>query len=463
MHNDLQKRFNPFPEKGYVFGKVIEVKPCSEEFIDYYEITIDIVNDEMRKYDKTFYNSDNYRNQRFDERPALYFYYVTIRTTDLRVVDFFERRQSKRYFKYYISRADLKNDDYLYDFFGSPFTSNDNLLNLVGDITFIASPAISNPYVITLTNEEADVYEPEIPGVCIIKDADLLNMKLSEIFGASNIIDKVNIYHVGSGYYSYFEYNDGSRFFYDIGLTKFSDREMIECPDHGYDNFKFGILSHWDQDHFMGITLHDKKNQDTILSMPWICPSIIDGMNAQRLAFQIRYRSNDNLIMIDQNIRGLLYSNPNLSLMKGYCYRGKPSEMKNANGIALFIKNEKKFVVLGDVGYIYLDKDKYPFDSTDYLVVPHHGSEKVGQVNIKPTIGSTSMAIVPVGKNPTTWGHPKESTLNSLIGIGYDIYQTNIKGSLIVKLGTDSKGKQKLSYLQIFILKIKSLLRKIIG
>lgn len=458
MYNDLSKELDPFPECGYVFGAVTDVKSCPDEFIDYYEIIIDIVNDKMMEFDKVNYN-DNLKNKNSNERPALYFYYLTIRTLSNRMASFFDNRQGMGYFKYIIKQSKYSSN-YFWD---NDFYFFDNY-HIIGDITFIASPPITNPYDIQLTDEKKNVFEPEIPKECIIKDRSLLDIRLSELFtSSSGTVDEVNIYHVGSGYYSYFQYNDGSRFFFDIGLTKFKDRNCIKCPDHGYDNFKFGILSHWDQDHYMGITLHDRDKQDIILSMPWICPSIICNANAKRLAFLIRYHSTNNLIMIDQSISGSLYRNSNMALIKGYCYKGEQSIMKNANGLGLFIKNKKKFVVLGDVGYKYLNEDDYLFNSTDYLVVPHHGADpnKVGQVNIKPAIKNSSMAIIPVGENPVRWGHPKKSTLDSLELIGYNIYQTNIKGDLKVKLNNDKIKiiKRIVKYLRNLIIKLKKYLK----
>ncbi len=461
MYTNLKERLDPFPENGHVYGKVIDIKPRTEGVINYYEITIDIVNDNMIEFDKNNYNIIKLHNKDNYEDPSLYFYYLIIRTLDIKTIYYFQNRYGQGYFKYKISEEDPGEISSQFGNFRIPSLLTNSIHSISGEILFYSSPAISKQYRIFLTDEEADVFEAEIPEECIIKDKVLIQIKLSELFDVSNgRVDEANIYHVGSGYYSYFQYSNGNRFFYDIGLTKFKDRETIRCPGHGYDKFKFVILSHWDADHFMGITLHEKGKQNIILSKPWICSSLINGTNATRLAFLIRYYSGNNLIMIDQNISGILYNNSHLSLIKGYCNAGTFNEMKNGNGISLFIKNFKRFVVLGDVGYKYLDSNTFPFNSTDYLVVPHHGSDKVGNINIKPR-GRYSLAIIPVGKNTVKWTHPRKCVIDTLVDSGYTIHQTNIKGSLKVNLNRNSIIKRCFAYLKTVKSKFRLLLNKI--
>lgn len=73
-----------------------------------------------------------------------------------------------------------------------------------------------------------------------------------------------------------------------------------------------------------------------------------------------------------------------------------------------------------------------PLRDLELLIVGHHGSRYASSGELLGTIGADT-AVISVGSN--SFGHPTYETLERLAAYGYDIYRTDLNGTVEIRLG----------------------------
>jgi beta-lactamase superfamily II metal-dependent hydrolase len=402
----LINTLQPFPKKEkVVYGKVIDIEKFSDLEVEEYSVTIDLINDEMIEYDKNLDLDDS--NQIEEFKP--YFYYLNLHIKKQGLIDILNERKDKTYFEYKLMRAVDSGE----------FRLEDD--EIKGMVYFSASPTSVKEYIIKITNNIVSTYSDRtLPSSCFYSDKNVLEAELNTIFPTNINVKEIKIFHVGQGHNSTIALENGDKGFFDIGYTRFHNIDRSHKRNKlNFKEINWTIISHWDLDHYLGITL--LKNIGGIINKPWIGPARISGCNLTRLLNIIYCKSGKKLILIDESLQGVIYTNGELVLYKGHGIE------KNDSGIVLMVNGaNKKFVSLGDLDYKYLDVTQLPFTDLNYLVVPHHGAQMEGSNPFSPI--NDGIAVIPVGYNPHTWGHPRRETIMNLISRGFKLHRTDWQG-----------------------------------
>lgn len=111
---------------------------------------------------------------------------------------------------------------------------------------------------------------------------------------------------------------------------------------------------------------------------------------------------------------------------------------KNSNSIVGKLKvKEKIFLLMGDAEseteerLVWRGVIGKELGVVDYLKVSHHGSKK-GTINTLLETVKLKVAIISVGKN--WFGHPSEEVLERLNEFGVEIWRTDVKGDIKIKV-----------------------------
>jgi ComEC/Rec2-related protein len=75
--------------------------------------------------------------------------------------------------------------------------------------------------------------------------------------------------------------------------------------------------------------------------------------------------------------------------------------------------------------------DKHPVHDAELLIAGHHGSKYSSDEEFLSSIGCDT-AVISTGYN--TYGHPTFETLNILHSLGYDLYRTDMNGTVQIKV-----------------------------
>lgn len=408
---------NPFPSKGKIYGKVTEFHKIDEE--QSCHIRMSLVNDKMLEYDKEYLNEEAYKSFH------MYFYFLEATIKSIQLVSLMEKRNYDGYFVYEIQRLDETNVLQ----FELKYENEDNWF--IGNIQFSSSPTTVEKYLIKVTNSTYPFEKKSIPlpTDCVIYDMNDLKKKLDYIFPSNILSIDYKIFHVGQGHNSYINFNKNCGGFFDLGYTTSYQKDR----SHKSSRFikkdpMWVILSHWDLDHFLGVTLFDDT---TPLQIPWIAPALIDkDSNAERLAKAIYYYSGRQLYLIDDSLNNqIVYTVTNKkSHVEVFSIAKGNGIDKNNSGLVIFINNKKKMISMGDLSYKDLITP-LPFSEIDFIVIPHHGGNVEGQFPFHPK--DKSLAIIPVGHN--SYYHPREKNVKMLKKI-IDVHRTDWNGEITITL-----------------------------
>lgn len=160
--------------------------------------------------------------------------------------------------------------------------------------------------------------------------------------------------HAGTGNKRYSHYNVAT---YTVGLSK---TDMV-------------VLSHWDDDHIMGVV----GAKDALFSVPWVAPDVEGGsVNALRLACFLEKKGSMNLVKKSDSPRPIYTSSaiPNAKILVTMGANKSKGGITPENCSGLVIANYrdgKNSIFCGDVPYKALDKKIWDEEYKN-LVVPHH-------------------------------------------------------------------------------------------
>ena len=74
----------------------------------------------------------------------------------------------------------------------------------------------------------------------------------------------------------------------------------------------------------------------------------------------------------------------------------------------------------------------HPLHDAELFIAGHHGSKYSNSVELIESIGAHT-AVISVGYN--SYGHPTQQTLERLSYFGYNIYRTDLNGSVEIRTG----------------------------
>lgn len=197
---------------------------------------------------------------------------------------------------------------------------------------------------------------------------------------------------------------------------------LLAC---GRDRVDVLMLTHLHADHCNGVTLLMEMLPVEQLILPSDVPDE-DRMRDEILASAenhgtaITFLSDDTTIEIDK-IRAQLFA---------------PGDRGDANErciMAVVSLSDYDMLVTGDSSKTAEREllEKHPLRDMELLIVGHHGSRYASSGELLDTIGADT-AVISVGYN--TYGHPTYETLERLQAYGYNIYRTDLNGTVEIRL-----------------------------
>lgn len=427
---NLKELLNPFPvERTKVYGVISETEKLDKNS---YILNFDLVNEQMIRFDNDeIYSSDGVKGD--NPKEMLYLYFMTIETD----YDIFN--------KYFLNQK--KDEVYEYELIPTDKYDKNIDSNAVGcNVYFTASPISKNSYYIKLIKKAfpIPITKPSLKNEPLDNLKDIKN-ELDSVFTYSLKVKYFRVHNVGQGSCNTIIFNSKDKLFYDIGISKYKNKDVsYSTYENTFSRFKLDdyhvvILSHWDEDHFLGLSL---DSSGILLRNCWIVPDFGISPNISRITYII-----DNygkLVRISNNIKGKFYDKDELVLFKG------SGNNKNDSGIILGINGLKKsLVAMGDASYEcascinnYSKLGLKVFEAIDYLIVPHHGAEVQGDIIFNPKVTITtsghsiypSDAIISVGYNPKkTYNHPRTNTIVGLHNKQFRIIRTDKDGRQLIK------------------------------
>lgn len=263
-------------------------------------------------------------------------------------------------------------------------------------------------------NDEFDRNYVDTISGCIANDNEILNKILTR-YENPKYLKVLKVGQANSQLILFDKFN----LFYDMGLPVFSSDAPYEIAKSVFRKSKNTnvILSHWHEDHYLGVKYFDINGNEK-----WIAPSTIDCLknisgNSKLLSLILHIK--DKLIMLDSTSLMPVKVN-DLTLLKGV---GSLCNL-NDSGLILSIRNNVDALLPGDCVYKYWPNQisKYP----EILIAPHHGAK----IKTKPVMLGHSqdrgIAIFSYGKN--TYGHPDKDHMGLLLENDYNIFSTTIQG-----------------------------------
>ena len=197
---------------------------------------------------------------------------------------------------------------------------------------------------------------------------------------------------------------------------------LLAC---GRDHVDVLILTHLHADHCNGVSMLLEMLPVEQLIMPRDVPDD-DGLrdtivaSAEKHGTTIVYLSEDSELNCGE-IHGELYA---------------PGEQGNANErclMACVSLGDYDMLVTGDSSKSQEQEllERHPLSDLELLIVGHHGSRYASSGELLGTIGADT-AVISVGYN--TYGHPTYETLERLRAYGYNIYRTDLNGTVEIRL-----------------------------
>lgn len=402
----LREKIKPFPEKKTkIYATITNINKINDDEL---LVTLDLVNDEVIKLDEELYSNQSIG----DSKNYLFTYFMTIQAEFKKYNNFFENFSEN-----FLYQIELIPEE--------QFTEND-----VGDffeshVYFSASPISRKKFFSSFTGAKLPLTSTPLCITPLANQTDI-DLALNNMFTYNLKAHMFRVHRVGQGSCNsiIFKLQDNNKLFYDIGISKYSNKDPYYNVYVGrysmfnMDKFNTIVISHWDEDHYMGIYLDACRK---LLSKRWITPSIErNWLNIKRLVYLISIYG--EIVMIDNSVRGHFYNKDDLFMFKG------DGTGKNDAGIMICLKNEAmNLVAMGDVSYAHSGfVQSYSggvFNQIDYLVVPHHGAFFTPGIIFTPKIPNCSTAIISVGYN--TFGHPRSNTEIDLTTNGFKVLRTD--------------------------------------
>ncbi len=332
-------------------------------------------------------------------------------------------------------------------------TGNISYFRLNGYVIQSASPVekIEKPlYILSGTNISAQDIKLIVDTYKITKACESdkqFNKRIKDKI-RNRMLSSVDAYRIGNGNCIFVKIEgNGEGFFYDIGFN--CKQRPKEIEDERTDNYSqimqeivknepsFFILSHWDLDHILGISV---ANKDYYFTVDWFAPDCHDAcIEAKRLAKYLD--ATNHLFRVkrkDRSKKGRLIGKPikiknsKSEIVGQYkLYIGEKtgcdSSYSNCEGIVIEYRDfkagkESVVLMMGDVNYASFDKarenageSKIADSQIDYLIVPHHGSQRTAYTSLRKSgvIYKEELAIICCTNN-TDINRPNKDHLEEL-------------------------------------------------
>ena len=186
------------------------------------------------------------------------------------------------------------------------------------------------------------------------------------------------------------------------------------------------LLTHLHADHANGVTMLMEMADVKLLLMPEN-PSDDDGLlegilrRAERHGTEVRYITEDEHLTVGK-ITAMLYAPAEKGGMNERCVMAKVTVGDYDMLVTADAPKsaERELVETQDIRDVEL------------LIAGHHGSRYASSGELLGSIGADT-AIISVGYN--TFGHPTYETLERLAAYGYNIYRTDINGTIEIRIG----------------------------
>ncbi|MFQ9309291.1 MAG: hypothetical protein ACLR2K_05105 [Paraclostridium sordellii] len=468
----LRQQLRPFVRKGYLWAKIISIEESNskEEGINY-SITLDVLNDKMKERDNELIEMCNKKTYIFDDEKKEYdvkmflkrYLYLSFMKIDVKNKEVFEHLSSLKneWFKLRIVNIDyfertlgdlslvIGKEDTLSEIYREVIQKNNSVKScnnnwvLKSEWYFSASPIVSKQYLIEIlnTNSNNNIPKPlEIPPESIFTSKQELENYIEPM--NNYYADRIRVNHIGQGHCSMLFNKNEESIFFDIGGTLNYKKDIsnkVDNNDIDIDNCRMIIISHWDMDHYLGLTMFQ---YDKLIKKLWLAPNVAKSQMSKRL-INILYIIFKRPFLVPNDIEVFKLG---LNL---HIYRNKVSSDKdiNNNGLVLFANKDfddnkhLKLVSVGDVEYDTLHKDFENNKEVDLLVVSHHGSKKYRE-NPFVAKNNNSCSIVPVGYN--THNHPTDEAIQDLKNNGFKVFRTDgVSEDLKCKYGCRKKRCEK--------------------
>lgn len=199
---------------------------------------------------------------------------------------------------------------------------------------------------------------------------------------------------------------------------------LLSCGRDGVDAL---ILTHLHADHANGVVQLMEALPVARIYMP-DAPNDDDGLLAPILAAAVRHGVEVSYISADS---ALTFGGMEVRLF------APPEGARDTNESGLMCRvsvGAYDMLITGDASIAAEDElaARHDLASTELLIVGHHGSKySTGEALLKALDGET--AIISVGYN--SYGHPTNQTLERLRLYGYNVFRTDLNGSVEIRIG----------------------------
>lgn len=292
---------------------------------------------------------------------------------------------------------------------------------------------------------------------CLQEDNKFIQLIENKL--GNNCLSSIDAYKVGNGNCIFAQSkNSAVSFFYDIGFNcRHSPNKIIPGETYSYyETMKeiyakkpsFVILSHWDMDHIAG----SFAAKDTLFEKDWFAPDYYDAcLSAKRLAKYLDF--NKHLFLVNRRSSGKfsgrqigcnidIKDSTSSSVIRATykLYIGKKdscdSSYPNCEGIAIEytdINKKETILMMGDVNYASFNaarcvngEPSFARTDIDYLIAPHHGSERTAYTQITGTCKGVKKGKIAIicCTNDSKINRPNDAHLLELKNRFKDVYTT---------------------------------------
>lgn len=354
----------------------------------------------------------------------------------------------KPYFMSFIAYSDSGFQKYIGRIgkWSSGHFTDKNTATFQGLIEMSASPIKYKKYSLFINDDDiSEEIEKKLnktyPLGKVKTDSEIETILEKELDGCS--INRARVYKVGNA--NMIQFIGNKSIMFDIGYhSKYGVEETGDRKQ--YNNAiselkkivtDMVIISHWDSDHYLGVTYAEKS----LLMCPWIVPKVDSNINVRRLYSYIEIVSGYKIFQVDTDSgEKLIYKIRNNKFEMCF-YRGSgfgDNNIKNSKGIAIVIKSDDtESIFQADVPYRALQNTAWRRDQMyDYIVVPHHGANTSTKC-ISGVCGvENGIAIVSGNKSKN---RPHKNHAEFLKNKGYNVTITEDADSY-VEIELDKKG-----------------------
>ena len=336
--------------------------------------------------------------------------------------------------------------------------SEEKHIKINGELIFMASPASTHEFTLCISKETTDIKDKA-------KLCKIINQLKKEYedklyddpkpLTENDIplsVKEIHCYNIGQGNCIRLNGLDDENIFFDVGLTKYKYEKKQKEIINNIEKIKLIhpdiiILSHWDEDHIMGLLLWD----DSIYTKTWIVPDIrslcFDSEGQERKSIKVssyalriyikllKCKSSNVYIISEKLEKTCIYNknkshqNPGIEIWTGVriesSYKNHKITSNNNFGLIIVVHGSCKNTILcGDCDYKIIADSINQAHHYDNVIVSHHGAMmNPFPFTPLPQNKGNAKAIVSYGIF-NNHKHPNNSTINTISKNGYQIIPT---------------------------------------